>query len=414
MTTDTVTTDAAISGVAPGRLVRLRRGQTATDVWGRRGWWAAISLVLIAVGVLSLSLRWLNLGIEFEGGAVFDVPAGAEFDADDARDVLSSGGAAARDAQIDVRWSPRGEIVKVRAEGIDAGELATVQAAFAERAGVDADEVAAATVSPSWGDDVTRKAVIASVVFLGIAAVFIWLRFEWRILVAALLALVHDLVIGAGLVSLLGLEVTPAVAAVGTAILVYSLVDSAVVLDRVRDNERRVAAAGLNGADLVNISANQLFARSAATASAALLPGLAVLVVAGLILGHGTVVGFAVALVIALACCSYSSLFVAAPVLGWLKGANGARDGEPDWLVGDELRRVVVRGVDELAPRSGRRRSSRGSTTGRRRGEAVEPGGAITEPDAATAQRPPKRAPVDATTEQLLSHPPRARKKKRH
>ncbi len=420
-TTDTL---APVDAEAPGQRIakkaskRLFLGQTAIDFWGRRMWGFGVSLLLIVISVISLSTRWLNLGIEFEGGISFDVPAAEGFDTDAARGLLSDNGVNGSDAKVEERRSSSGEIVKIQIEDVDPDVRDAVQVALAERVGVDAEDVSVSAVSASWGDEITRKAIIALVVFIALIFVVISIRFEWRMAVSAILAMLHDIVIAAGIYSVFGFEVTPATVTAFLTILGYSLYDTVVVFDRIKENERRIAAAGLNGADLVNISTNQVLLRSLNTSVSALLPVVSLLVIGSGLLGQVTLREFGIALFIGMVTGAYSSIYIATPILGWLKGANGARNGEPDWLVGEELRHIVVRGVGVLAPKTGRRRGSRGtgSSAGERRraaGSAAVDEGEFDEA-AQSAVRSPKRAPVEATTEQLLSHPPRARKKKRH
>lgn len=421
-TTDTLEpqTDAPGQRIAKKASKRLFLGQTAIDFWGRRWWGFGVSLVLIVISVISLSTRWLNLGIEFEGGIAFDVPAAEGFDTDDARELLSANGVNGSDAKVEERRSSSGDFIKVQIEEVTPEVRSALQEAFADGVSVDAEEVSVSLVSPSWGDEITRKAIIALAVFIGLIAIVISIRFEWRMALSSIIAMLHDIVIAAGIYSLFGFEVTPATVTAFLTILGYSLYDTVVVFDRVKENERRIAAAGLNAADLVNISTNQVLLRSLNTSVSALLPVISLLLIGSGLLGQITLREFGIALFIGMLTGAYSSIFIATPILGWLKGANGARNGEPDWLVGDELRNIVVRGVGVLAPKTGRRRGSRGSgpsAADRRRAAADavaiddEP---FDEPSEGSAVRPPKRAPVEATTEQLLSHPPRARKKKRH
>jgi preprotein translocase subunit SecF len=413
VTTDEVALDSA-DALPPGQRIakkpfkRFLLGQTAYDFWGRRWWGYGISLALMAISVVTLSLNWLNLGIEFEGGIAYDVPATDSFDTDDARSVLDAAGLDGSDAKVEQRRSSSGDFIKIQIEDEPAEVREAVQEALAEQAGVDPADVSVSSVSASWGDEITRKAVMALVVFLGLIAVVIAIRFEWRMAVSAILAMLHDVLVAAGIYSLFGFEVTPPTVIAFLTILGYSLYDTIVVFDRVKDNERRIASAGLTAADLVNVSTNQVLLRSLNTSIAAILPVLSLLVVGAGILGQVTLQGFAIALLIGMLTGAYSSIFLATPLLGWFKGARGG-PGAPTWLVGEDLRHVVVRGVGVLAPRGGRRRG-RGTTAPRRSGEDAT----VETPAVAGARPAPTPRPLEASTEQLLSHPPRPRKKKRH
>ena len=373
---------------------RLFLGQTAIDFWGHRRTYFLISAVLIVVSVISLAVRDVNLGIDFEGGVAFDVPAG-ELSVSDARDIVEAHGIDGNSAKVEERESAQGDIVKVQIEEVPADVRVSLQEAFADAAGVDAADVSVAAVSASWGEQITRKAVIALAVFLLLFSIVIAIRFEWRMALAAIIAMLHDVVIAAGIYSIFGFEVTPATVIAFLTILGYSLYDTIVVFDRVKENERRIAAAGLGAADLVNVSTNQVLMRSLNTSLSALLPVFSLLVVGSWLLGQLTLREFALALLIGMLTGAYSSIFVATPVLGVLKGGSRGREH----LVGEDLRTVVVRGVGILAP-----------ATARRRGGRVLPSPATVGAGAPAAATPG----LEPSSEQLLGRAPRPRKKKRH
>jgi len=373
------------------------------------------------ISVISLLASGLNLGIDFEGGVAYDVPAG-QMSIDDARAVLSDNGIDGNRAKVEERSSSSGDIVKVQIEDQPEDVRIVVQEAFAEAAGVDPADVSVASVSSSWGEQITRKAITALVVFLLLIAVVIALRFEWRMALASIIAMVHDVVVSAGIYSVFGFEVTPATVIAFLTILGYSLYDTIVVFDRVRENERRVVAAGLSAGDLVNVSANQVLMRSLNTSLSAVLPVIALLVIGSGFLGQITLREFAIALLIGMLTGAYSSIYLATPILGMLKRSmqpTAGRAGEADHLVGEELRTVVVRGVGMLAPLAGRRRSAAGRAErsanraggrGRTTDEVTDATG-----DTLVEDRPQSTlfAP-EATTEQLLGRQARPRKKKRH
>ena len=253
-------------------------------------------------------------------------------------------------------------------------------------------------MSSSWGEQITRKAAIALLVFLLLFSIVIAIRFEWRMALAAIIAMLHDVVIAAGIYSVFGFEVTPPTVIAFLTILGYSLYDTIVVFDRVKENERRIIASGMGAADLVNVSTNQVLMRSLNTSISALLPVVSLLVVGAWVLGQVTLREFALALFIGILTGAYSSIFVATPVLGVLKG--GRRLGAQ--LVGEDLRSVVVRGVGILAPVAGRRRAGRPGPV---------PAAATVAAGASVAGASPG---LEASAEQLLGRAPRPRKKKRH
>jgi preprotein translocase subunit SecF len=403
--TDTATVDQpapAATHVATTRWGRLVLGQTAIDFWGRRWVGFGISLALILISIISLSVNGLNLGLDFTGGVAWDVPAG-QLSVDDARSILDDNGIDGSEATIQERSSDSGDIIKVQVDDQPAEVRSQLQDAFAKAAGVPVNDVSVSSVSSRWGWEITKKAISALVIFLGLIAVFISVRFEWRMALSAILAMIHDVLISVGIYSVFGFVVTPATVIAFLTILGYSLYDTIVVFDRIKENERRFVAAGLSAADVVNVSVNQVLLRSLNTSVAAMLPVLSLLLIGAGLLGQVTLQEFALALLVGMFTGAYSSLFVAAPLVGWLKSrspqfARRHADARAR-LVGEELRGVVVRGSVSARPASGRRRGV--ATT-----VAVADG--VTDAPATTV--------IPATTAspaQLLSHPPRPRKKKK-
>ena len=391
------TDDAAAAGVAPEHQVlarttlgRLYRGQTAVDFSGRRRVGFGISLLLLVVTVVSLFTRELNLGIDFEGGVSWDVPS-ESLTLDQAADVLSDNGLDPSNARIQERDSDSGSLIKVQVTDQSAEVREAVRTALAEAAGVDPSEVSVQAVSATWGDEITEKAVRALVIFLAVVAVFISIRFEWRMALAAIIAMVHDVVISVGIYSLFGFVVTPATVIAFLTILGYSLYDTVVVFDRVRENEARYAAHRVPYADVINVSMNQVLMRSLNTSLASVLPVISLLVVGTGIFGVTTLSEFAIALLVGMITGAYSSIFVATPLLGLFKQreARWRAGAERPHATGEDLRALVL-----------------GATPVRRRTAASPPAPS----DAATA--PTSSAPA-ATPTDLLTHPPRPRKKKR-
>ena len=335
--------------------------------------------------MLSLAIREVNLGIDFEGGVAFDVPAG-ELSVDEARSILEAHGIDGNHAKVEERESAQGDIVKVQIEEIPADVRVSLQEAFADTAGVDAADVSVAAVSSSWGEQITRKAVIALLVFLLLFSIVIAIRFEWRMAVAAIVAMLHDVVIAAGIYSVFGFEVTPPTVIAFLTILGYSLYDTIVVFDRVKENERRITAAGMGAADLVNVSTNQVLMRSLNTSLSALLPVFSLLVVGAWLLGQVTLREFALALLIGMLTGAYSSIFVATPVLGVLKG--GRRHRRASRRRGPAQRR----GARRRHPRPGGRRR-------RRAGRRASPAAATVGAGASAAGTSPasSRAPSNSS-----------------
>jgi preprotein translocase subunit SecF len=380
--------------IATSRWGRLVLGQTAFDFWGRRWWGFALSLTLIVISIVSLSIQGLNLGLDFTGGVAWDVPA-ADLSVDDVRGILGDNGLDGSEATIQERSSEIGDIIKVQVDDQPAEVRTRLQEAFADAAGVSPNDVSVASVSSRWGWEITKKAIWALAIFLALIALFISIRFEWRMALSAILAMIHDVIIAVGIYSVLGFAVTPATVIAFLTILGYSLYDTIVVFDKMRENERRFAASGLTAADLVNVSVNQVLLRSLNTSIAAVLPVLSLLLIGAGLLGQVTLQEFALALLVGMLTGAYSSLFIGAPLVGVLKRRSpqfAARRADVDaHLVGDELRAVVISGFAGARPSAGRRRAATEAGS--------QPGTVGATPAASTAQ--------------LLSHPPRPRKKKR-
>jgi preprotein translocase subunit SecF len=275
------------------------------------------SLVLVVVSVAAIGVRGLNLGIDFEGGTLWDVRAG-DLQVEEVRDVLRPHGEA--NARIQYYGTGAERVLRVRSISTDEGTLNAVSASLADAAGVEVGDVSSATVGPSWGDRITRQARNALVAFFIVISAYIAIRLEWKMAVGALVSMIHDVLISVGFYALFQFEVTPATVIAFLTILGYSLYDTIVVFDRVRDNtlhlnqsSRRTYTAA------VSLSLNQVLMRSINTTITSLLPVLAILVVGAGFLGVASLEEFAVALAVGLLLGAYSSIFVAAPIVAWMK-----------------------------------------------------------------------------------------------
>ncbi|HEX2039189.1 MAG TPA: protein translocase subunit SecF [Acidimicrobiales bacterium] len=307
---------------------RLYTGDTNFEIVRRRRLWALISLVVIGLGLVSLAVRGLNFGIDFEGGTSWEVEA-AGVSVAETRDALEPLGL--RDAKIQVLGD---DLLRVQASSEESeGRTADVTRTLAELAKVDPTTVSTNEVGPSWGEEITNKARRALVFFLVAITAYISLRFEWKMAVATLAALFHDILVTVGVYSLSGFEVTPATVIAGLTILGYSIYDGIVVFDKVDENTRGLAASGrMTYGEMVNVSLNQVLMRSLNTSITALLPILSLLVVGGFILGATTLQDFALALLIGLTASAYSSIFVASPLLALLKEREPRYAGIKDRL----------------------------------------------------------------------------------
>ncbi|MDQ4091458.1 MAG: protein translocase subunit SecF, partial [Actinomycetota bacterium] len=293
---------------------RLYHGETSFDFVGRRKLWWAFSTVVILAGLLSLVTQGLNLGIDFEGGTSWEVPAPGVSVAE-ARDAVRPLGLG--DATIQTIGDDR---LRVASGNESPEQQEAISRALADLARVDISQVSVNDVGPSWGQAVTNKARNALIVFFILISIYISLRFEWKMAVAALAAVVHDILVTVGVYSLSRFQVTPATVVAFLTILGYSLYDTIVVFDKVEENTKGLAASGrFTYSDTVNLSMNQVLMRSLNTSIVAIMPIVSILVIGAGVLGATTLNDFGLALLVGLLTGAYSSIFIAAPILAILK-----------------------------------------------------------------------------------------------
>ncbi len=380
--------DAALPAERRGRFGRLYHGETAIDFYGRRWWGLGLSALMLLVSIGSLFGNGLNLSLDFKGGVVWAVPS-ATMTEGEARAVLNDNGLDGAVARVTIQTNQDtgGRTVSVEVGDQPDTVRQTVQDAFATKVGVTADDISTSSTSSTWGKAITDKALRALVIFLVLVAAFIAWRLEWRMALAAIAAMLHDVLLSVGVYSLLGFEVTPATVVAFLTILGFSLYDTIVVFDKVQENQRRYIAARMPYGDVINVSMNQVLMRSINTSVAAVLPVLSLLVLGSGILGATTLRDFALALLVGLITGSYSSIFVASPLVAIAKNREPRYRGlRLQHATGAELERLVLGGTP-----SGRR----------------EPRSKQSAADSAPL---PTGAP---TAEALLTHTPRPRKKKR-
>ena len=337
---DAPATDAPVVDGAARRSVwgRLYHGETNVDFVGRKRTWFTLSTVLILIGVVGFVVRGgFNLGIDFEGGVVWEVSA-HDASVGDVRDAVDEFGLAG--ATIQELDSDDGRSIRVEAEVVEPEVSDQITATLAEMTDNTVDEVELSEVGPSWGQEVSSKALRALVVFLVLVTFYITLRFEWKMALPTLVALFHDILITAGFFALTQIEITPATVIALLTILGYSIYDGVVVFDKVDENNRYVSSSGgLTYSGMINVSLNQALMRSLNTNITALLPVLSLLVIGSWIMGAQIIEEFAVPLLIGQLSGAYSSIFIASPLLAWLK------EREPRFR--DIRRRIDARGGDK-------------------------------------------------------------------
>lgn len=387
---DAEPTVAAVTRERRGPFGRLYHGETSIDFDGKRRWGLIFSTVLVVITLVSLFTQQLNLGIDFEGGVAWETPA-QNLSTDDVRSILADNGVDSESAKIQVLGTD--EAIRVQVGELDAETQRAVQEDLAAAAQVDTNDVSVSAVSASWGETITRKAIRALVVFLIVVTIFISWRFEWRMAAAAIVAMLHDVLISVGVYSVMRFEVTPATVTAFLTILGFSLYDTIVVFDKVKETAARYSGGRASYADITNVSMNQVLMRSMNTNLSAVLPVLSLLVLGSGIMGAVALREFALALFVGLITGSYSSIFIATPVLTILKERTpryAAHRGQR--AVGADLERMVLGGSPP----------SRGATRGRTAPETV-------------AAAAPGGAPVvvEASPTTVLTHAPRPRKKRR-
>ncbi|MBA3338197.1 MAG: protein translocase subunit SecF [Geodermatophilaceae bacterium] len=294
--------------------VRLYLGEIGFDFIGKRKLWYTISAALILICIGSMIFRQFNLGVEFAGGERFRV-AGTEQQLPEVSRAVEGLGAQVTSAQA----VGANQLVIITAD-LTEEEGARVSAAIADTLGVDVTEVANSTTSASWGRDVTSKALQGLLVFIVLVLVFLAVRFQWKMAAGAMVALVHDLLITAGVYSIVGFEVTPASVIGLLTILGFSLYDTVVVFDKVDENAKGLLASQRRTySESANLAINQVLMRSINTSIFALLPVLGLLYAGVFLIGEGTLQDLALVLFVGMLAGVYSSIFLAAPVLCDLK-----------------------------------------------------------------------------------------------
>ncbi|HEY5092798.1 MAG TPA: protein translocase subunit SecF, partial [Acidimicrobiales bacterium] len=314
------TTDTVTEAKTPGRLGRIYQGRTTIDFVGRKRTWFTISIIIIVIGIASLSIRGFNLGIDFKGGTSWEVLAPHSSVVDMTKAVEGAGlhnpiveklGSKTYEVSADINSFSGTQQTQIINE---------VAKAMGKAAGSNANQVSNTSVGPTWGGQITNRALEALIVFFIAVVLYISIRFEPKMALAAFIAMVHDLLVTVGVYSLFGFQITPDTVIAILTILGYSLYDTVVVFDRVRDNTGGILKSGdMSYGEMVNLSMNQTLARSINTSLVAILPVLAVLLVGADLLGATTLQNYGLALFVGLMSGAYSSIFIASPLLALFK-----------------------------------------------------------------------------------------------
>jgi preprotein translocase subunit SecF len=300
----------------------LYSGKKSVDFVGKTKIWYAISGLIIIAAVLGLYFKGLNFGLEFRGGAQYTITVPAnqatQDNADKLRDDVSASGIDAAKQAI-VNTAGKNNII-VETEPVTPQESNALQAAIEKSMNVTKADISSDEIGPSWGKEVAKRSVTGLVVFLVLVVFMIWGYFrQWKMSVAAMVALAHDLIITVGIYALSGFEVSPATVTGVLTILGFSLYDTVVVFDKVRENTKNLRASRRTYAEAANLAVNQTLVRSINTSIVALIPVGAILYVGAVQLGSGSLKDLALALFVGMAAGAYSSIFIATPLLAHMK-----------------------------------------------------------------------------------------------
>ncbi|GGN69495.1 protein translocase subunit SecF [Nocardia rhizosphaerihabitans] len=327
-TAESVYLDKAEPSQGPkhGFFERLYTGTGGFRIVNRRKFFYALSAAMLLISLLSIAVRGFTLGIDFEGGSRIQIPAADNVSTQQVEDVYAE---TLGHGPVTVQkvGSGAAATIQVRSETLDATQTEQVQTALFEafqpkdsNGEISRNAISIAEISETWGGQITQKALIALVVFVALTMIYIAIRFERDMSIAAIVSLFFNLIVTAGIYSLVGFEVTPAAVIGLLTILGYVLYDNVVVFDKVEENTRGVLHLNKRTyAEQANLAANQTLMRSISTTVIGILPIIGMLVIAVWLLGVGTLKDLALVQLVGMIVGAYSSIFLAVPVLVSIK-----------------------------------------------------------------------------------------------
>jgi preprotein translocase subunit SecF len=378
---------------------RMYRGEISIDFVSRKKLWYTISGFILVISVVALIFRGLDFSVDFKGGSLFTVPASAQVTQTSLSQVVQANGGT-NPTITEVRpFNGTKPSWQVQTSQLSTNQSLKIQSAIATHFKMNSNNISITTVGSSWGSQVTDHAIEALIAFLIVIVIYLSIAFEWRMAAAAFVALAHDIVITVGVYALTGFQVSPATIIGLLTILGYSLYDTVVVFDKVRENTAPILGTRKsNYSDAANLALNQTLVRSINTSLTALLPVAAILVVGTLLLGNGELKDLALVLFVGMLSGTYSSICIATPVLADLKerqpqykqlakqvalraaGGRGAlrraKAGQPDPA-------TVGAGASDSPQASGQSATAGGASAGR--GTAARPDQRLTAADLADA-----------------------------
>ncbi|MFC4053202.1 protein translocase subunit SecF [Actinomadura syzygii] len=288
---------------------RIYRGEISADIVGRPKIWATISGLLLALSIAGLLVQGLNFGVEFKGGSVFTFKS-AGTSIEDVRGAVTGGGAHQAIVQ------KAGSDWRVTTESLSSAQVTEVKTVVGKKLNVAPDKISTQVVGASWGGEIQKKAWQALIVFMILIIAYLSVAFEWRMAVAAVVALVHDLIITAGVYAWSGFEVTPATLLGFLTILGYSLYDAVVVFDMIKEVTKPLGPTSKTTySEAANQALSSTLVRSLNTSLVAILPVGAILFIGTTLFGAGTLKDLSLALFVGMIVGTYSSICVATPLL---------------------------------------------------------------------------------------------------
>src|ERR1700742_4017687 len=347
---------------------RLYRGEVSFAFVGRKRLWYAISGLILLISIVAVVVRGLSFSVDFKGGAVFTFPSSSTT-LSQVQNAVESGGVSGAIVQ-QTHGQQNGW--QIQTKSLTGAQTVALEKTLSGKLGMNSNDITVTTVGPSWGSQISGKALEALIAFMIVIVIYLSIAFELRMAIAAFIALVHDLVIATGIYALAGFQVSPATIIGLLTILGYSLYDTVVVFDKVRENTAGLlSGARTTYSQAANLALNQTLVRSINTSLIALLPVAAILFVGGGLLGAGELEDLALVLFVGMLSGTYSSIFIATPVLADLK------EREPQYQA--LAKRVSVRAAGGRAARRTAAKTPAGARSG---ASPVDPGDDLAaEPD---------------------------------
>lgn len=294
---------------------RLYSGKLSYDFMKNRKMWFTITVALVVISILVLVFKQLTLGIEFRGGTDFQAPIEVQGETiQDVRNATSEFAITDLDAQV---FAIGDSAVRVQTRSLTPSEITQTRQDIADAVGADTEQVTYNTIGGSWGDKISKDAAIAVIVFIALVMLLISIYFRnWRMAVAAVTALAHDVMVTLGVYALVGFTVTPSTLIGILTILGYSLYDTVVVFDKVRENVKDLEHSSKTYSQQANLAINQVLVRSVNTTVIGVLPVTAMLL-AGVIGNSNPLQDLGLALLVGMIAGAFSSIFIATPLLAW-------------------------------------------------------------------------------------------------